>query len=228
MFSVNKAVLHAAFKDTVPVLTGYIVLGFAFGVLVTAHQFPVWLAPLMSITVYAGALQYLAVDLLANHIDFLSIAIATFLVNARHLFYGISLINQYKGTGWRKLYLIWGLTDETYSLVTANLHPQDKDYYWYVTILDHLYWISGCTLGGIAGTMLPFNTTGIDFALTALFIVIFTEQWLNTDKHFSAGLGIVATVICLLLFSTKNFLIPSIIIISIVLCFAKRYERRWK
>lgn len=228
MFSINKAVLHTAFKDTIPVLTGYIVLGFGFGVLLTAHHFPAWLTTFMSITMYAGAMQYLAVDLLYNHIDFLSIAIATFLVNARHLFYGISLINQYKDTGWRKLYLIWGLTDETYSLVTANLHPHDKDYYWYVTILDHLYWICGCTLGGIVGSMLPFNTTGIDFALTALFIVISTEQWLNTDKHFSAGLGIFATVICLFLFSAKNFLIPSIIIICIVLCFTRRYERRWK
>lgn len=119
-----------------------------------------------------------------------------------------------------------GLTDETYSLVTASIHPHDKDYYWYVTILDHLYWISGCTLGAIVGTVLPFNTTGIDFALTALFIVIFTEQWLNTDKHFSAGLGIVATALCLMLFDTKNFLIPSIIIICLILCFAKKYERR--
>lgn len=107
MLSINKAVLHTAFKNTIPVLTGYIVLGFGFGVLLAAHHFPAWLAPFMSITMYAGAMQYLAVDLLYNHIDFFSIGIATFLVNARHLFYGISLINQYKDTGWRKLYLIW-------------------------------------------------------------------------------------------------------------------------
>jgi len=224
---IDKELLKLTFKNTIPVLTGYLVLGFGFGVLIVSKGFPVWLAPLMSITMYAGALQYLAVDLLAQHIGYFSIAITTLLVNARHLFYGISLIEKYSKTGLGKIFLAFGLTDETYSLIASETNKEHSEkYYFYVTALNHLYWIIGGILGAVCGKMMPFNSTGIDFALTALFITIFVEQWINTDKHFSATTGLVSAFVCLLIFGTKNFLIPTMVIIGIALSFVRRYEER--
>lgn len=229
MLKFDFPVFQRAFKNTIPVLTGYLMLGFGFGVLLVSHQFPLWLAPFMSLTIYAGALQYLSVEMLANHVDYFTIAITTFLVNARHLFYGISLIEKYKRIYLPKIYLAFGLTDETYSLITCNSNENEtKEYYLYITLLNHIYWISGGLLGAVFGKIIPLNSKGIDFVLTALFIAIFTEQWINTDKHFSAVIGVLATLICLMFFDKKIFLIPSMILISIAIIWARRYETRKK
>lgn len=227
MLNFNFPVFRRAFKNTIPVLTGYLMLGFGFGVLLVSHQFPLWLAPFMSLTIYAGALQYLSVEMLANHTDYFTIAVTTFLVNARHLFYGISLIEKYKRIYLPKIYLAFGLTDETYSLIACSpTENESKEYYIYVTFLDHLYWISGGFLGAVFGKIIPFNSDGIDFVLTALFIAIFTEQWLNTDKHFSAVIGILATLICLIAFDKNYFLIPSMVLITLAIIWARRFEIR--
>ena len=220
-----KKVIKQAFVATLPVMAGYIVLGFGFGIILRASGFGILLAVAMSTFIYAGSMQYVAIDLLTGGASLITTALTTLMVNARHLFYGISMLEKYKGVGKRKGYLIFGLTDETYSLVcsdTIGLEGKElKDYYLLVTLLDHSYWIFGSVLGAIAGSLISFNTTGIDFALTALFITVFVEQWLSTKKHFSALIGVGASVLCLLIFGKDSFLIPTMLAIALLLCLYK-------
>lgn len=205
-----------AFIDTLPVMTGYLVLGTGFGILMDTNGFSFIHSLLMSVFIYAGSLQYIGISLLATNTSFISIALTSFLVNARHLLYGISMFSKYKNTGKRKPYLIFSLTDETYSLVSSS---KDKEYFFIVSILDHLYWITGTMLGSLISNVVSFNTEGLDFVLTALFIVIFIEQWLNSKDNFSALSGLLITSICLMIFGKDNFLIPSMIIIVVTLLF---------
>ena len=153
----------------------------------------------------------------------------TLIINARHFFYGFSLLDKYKGTGKAKPYMIFALTDETYSLVCTAKIPEgidEKKYYLFLSILDQLYWISGCTIGALLGTFIPFNSTGIDFAMTALFVVIFVEQWLSTKEHLPAILGAVTTLVCLFVFGAQYFIIPSMALIAVELViFRKRFEK---
>ena len=213
----NKRLLRTAFLDTVPVMTGYVFLGFGFGILMQQNGFGVLWAAAMSLFIYAGSMQYVTISLLTSGQSLLIAAMTAFVVNARHLFYGISMVDAYKGTGKKKPYLIFGLTDETYSLVSQLQIPEDvspKGYCFLVTLFDHFYWVFGTVLGSLAGSLLPINYEGVDFALTALFVTIFVEQWLSTKKHGPAIVGVVATVICLIVFGTDVFLIPSMIIIA--------------
>ena len=213
----NKNLLRTAFLDTVPVMTGYVFLGFGFGILMQQNGFGVLWAAAMSLFVYAGSMQYVAISLLTSGASLLTAAMTAFVVNARHLFYGISMVNVYKGLGKKKPYLIFGLTDETYSLVSQLQLPEGVSrggYCFLVTLLDHIYWISGTVLGSLAGTLLPINYEGVDFALTALFVTIFVEQWLSTKKHGPAIVGVAATVICLIVFGADVFLIPSMAVIA--------------
>ena len=224
-----KKVIKQAFVATLPVMAGYIVLGFGFGIILRASGFGILLAVAMSTFIYAGSMQYVAIDLLTGGASLITTALTTLMVNARHLFYGVSMLEKYKGVGKRKGYLIFGLTDETYSLVcsdTIGLEGKElKDYYLLVTLLDHSYWIFGSTLGAIAGSLISFNTTGIDFALTALFITVFVEQWLSTKKHFSALIGVGASVLCLLIFGKDSFLIPTMLVIALLLCLYKEKKK---
>ncbi len=217
-----KRVIRTALVDTIPVMTGYLALGFGFGIVLKAAGYGIPYALLMSVTVFAGAMQYVAVGLLAGGASFVTVALTTLMVNIRHLFYGISLLDKYKGTGWKKPYLAFGLTDETYSLVchdNATVPPEDKHrYYFFVTLFDHLYWITGCVLGSLAGTLVKFNSEGIDFVLTALFITIFLGQWRENKQHASALIGMVASAVCLLLFGGDSFLLPAMIVIAVALC----------
>ncbi len=213
----NKSLLRAAFLDTVPVMTGYVFLGFGFGILMHQSGFGVLWACAMSLLIYAGSMQYVAVSLLTSGAGLLVTAITTFVVNARHLFYGISMVDAYKGTGRKKPYLIFGLTDETYSLVSREQLPEGiskTGYCFWVTLFDHIYWVSGTLLGALAGRILPINFEGVEFALTALFVTIFVEQWLSTNHHEPAVIGVAATALCLMLFGKDVFLIPSMIIIA--------------
>ena len=224
-----KKVIKQAFVATLPVMAGYIVLGFGFGIILRASGFGILLAVAMSTFIYAGSMQYVAIDLLTGGASLITTALTTLMVNARHLFYGVSMLEKYKGVGKRKGYLIFGLTDETYSLVcsdTIGLEGKElKDYYLLVTLLDHSYWIFGSVLGAIAGSLISFNTTGIDFALTALFITVFVEQWLSTKKHFSALIGVGASVLCLLIFGKDSFLIPTMLVIALLLCLYKEKKK---
>lgn len=225
----RKRHLKAVFLDTVPVLTGYLFLGMGFGILLSENGYGVLWALAMSIFVFAGSGQYLAVSLLANSSGLLSAAIATLLVNARHLFYGISLLEKYKGTGKKKPYLIFALTDETYSLVTQNEPPEGMSRHSYcftVSMLDHIYWITGCTLGALVGQFIPINYEGIEFVLTALFVTMFVDRWLTNKDHFSAIVGACATLVSLLLFGSEFFLIPAMVLIALLLTLSPKTGRR--
>lgn len=225
----GKRTLKKAFKDSLPILAGYLALGIGFGVLLHSKGYSFLWALLMSCTIYAGAGQYAAVDLLSSGASLITTAVMTLIINARHFFYGFSLLDKYKGTGKAKPYMIFALTDETYSLVCTAKIPEgidEKKYYLFISILDQLYWISGCTIGALLGTFIPFDSTGIDFAMTALFVVIFVEQWLDTKEHLPAILGAATTLVCLFVFGAQYFIIPSMAFIAVELViFRKRFEK---
>lgn len=221
----KKNALRAAFLDTVPVMTGYVFLGFGFGILLHQSGYGVLWAGAMSLFIYAGSMQYMTVSLLTSGAGLLTAALTTLVVNARHLFYGISMVDAYKGAGRKKPYLIFALTDETYSLVSKNQVPEGISRHSYcllVSALDQVYWVAGSLLGSLAGSLLPFDFQGIEFVLTALFVTIFVEQWLSTKNHAPAVIGVVSTTVCLLLFGLDVFLIPSMIVIAAVLTVMRR------
>ena len=199
-------------------------MGIAFGLLLQSIGYgPIW-ALLMSLFIYAGSAQFLAVELLAAGATLTHIALLTFLLNFRHLFYGLSMIEKYRGTGIGKIYLIFGLTDETYALLTGYKTPEglsDKSYFFAVTLMNHLYWILGSVIGSVAGSIIPFDLTGIDFAMTALFAVLVVEQWKTNKNHIPAISGFVITVAALFIFGADNFLIPALIVMSVALLFMK-------
>ncbi|MBQ3010272.1 MAG: AzlC family ABC transporter permease [Oscillospiraceae bacterium] len=220
-----KKVFKPALIATLPVLTGYLVLGFGFGIIMKANGFGIGLTFAMSLLIYAGSMQYAAIGLFTGGASLLTVGLTTLMVNARHLFYGISMLDKYKHTGAAKPYLIFGLTDETYSLVCGDLPeiPEENrnDYYLLVTVLDQLYWVAGSVLGAAAGALLSFNSEGIDFALTALFLTVFTDQWLQTERHAPALIGVGVSVGSLLLFGADSFLIPAMLVIGVLLCLYK-------
>ena len=220
-----KANFRTAFPDTVPVMTGYLFLGFGFGILALQSGLSLWWAMAMSVFIYAGSMQFVAVTLLSGGTGLLTAALTTLAVNARHLFYGISMIDRYKGTGRKKPYLIFSLTDETYSLVSQGQPRQDGGrYYLLVSLLDQCYWVLGTLLGAAVGQLLPMNYEGIDFVLTALFVTIFVEQWLSTKNHLPALIGLGASVLCLILFGSSSFMIPSMGIIALLLLLTRGKE----
>lgn len=209
-----------AFVRSLPIMAGYIVLGLGFGVLLQSKSYGVGWALAMGGLIYAGSMQYVAIDLLAGGASLISAALMTLMVNARHLFYGISMLERYKDTGAVKPYLIFALTDETYSVVCSGDVPDGVDrkkYYFWVSLLDQFYWVVGCVAGALLGSVLPFDTTGIDFSMTALFLVVMVEQWRSTRDHTPALVGLGVSLVCLLIFGSSNFLIPSMIGITVVL-----------
>lgn len=221
----RKKTVALAFHDTIPVFAGYIVLGIGFGVMLRVNGYGVIWAFFMSIFMYAGAMQYAAVGILASGASVASTAVATVLINIRHIFYGISLLQKYKGLGIQKLYMIFALTDETYALVSGHDTPEHvsrKMYYFLVSLFDHCYWILGCCLGAILGSVLKINFEGIDFALTALFVSILIDQWLSTKNHVPVLIGMISTAVCLAVFGSENFLIPSMIVIVLILTLTKK------
>ena len=209
-----------AFVRSLPIMAGYIVLGLGFGVLLQSKGYGVGWALAMGGLIYAGSMQYVAIDLLAGGASLISAALMTLMVNARHLFYGISMLERYKDTGAAKPYLIFSLTDETYSVVCSGDVPDGVDrkkYYFWVSLLDQFYWVVGCVAGALLGSVLPFDTTGIDFSMTALFLVVMVEQWRSTCEHTPALVGLGVSLVCLLIFGSSNFLIPSMIGITVAL-----------
>ena len=221
----KRRALRAAFPHTIPVFTGYLVLGISYGVLITAKGFPFWMPMLTSLTIYAGSMEFVLVNILLGAFDLLQAFMMTIMVNARHLFYGLSMLDQYKSLGLKKLTLIYGLTDETFSIVCGIQPPEGIDKKWFmlfVTLLDHSYWFLGCTLGGLFGTVLDFNTKGIEFAMTAMFVVIFVEHWQKEKNHISALLGLVLPICCLLIFSAEHFMIPAMLSILAALTMLRK------
>lgn len=217
--------VKTAFIKSLSVMAGYLVLGIGFGILLKDAGYGLFWSFLMSFTIYAGSMQYVAVSLLTSGASLISAALTTLMVNARHLFYGVSMIDKYKDAGKKKPYLIFSLTDETYSLLCGEDYPEGEDRHWYsffISLFNQTYWVSGCVLGSILASVITFNTAGIDFSMTALFVTVFIEQWLTTKNHLPAIAGLICSVGCLLIFGADSFLIPTMIAITLVLSFCRK------
>ena len=216
----NRKTLSAAFPATVPVLMGYLAIGMAFGLMLQAEGYGVGWALAMSLTIYAGSGQYLGDSLLAAGDPMTQVAFLTLMINFRHLVYGLSMLEKFRGMGPRKLYMIFSLTDETYALLSSVRAPEgvrDHDFCFAVALLDHSYWIVGSVLGSLAGSALGFDTTGVDFAMTALFLVIAVGQWKAAGSHLPALLGAGITLVSLLLVGQEEMLLPALALIVIAL-----------
>ena len=223
VFPVNRRALSAAFPVTVPVLMGYLAIGIAFGLMLQEIGYNFIWAFFMSLTIYAGSGQYLGVTLLATAAGLGTVAVMTLLINFRHLVYGLSMLEKFRGMGWRKLYMIFSLTDETYALLSSAQAPIGVDprrFYFAIALLDQSYWILGSVIGGVAGALIPFSTEGVDFAMTALFVVIAVDQWQSCKKHLPALTGGAVTVVFLIVlgkfFGQDQMLLVSLAVI--VLC----------
>ena len=203
-------------------MAGYVVLGIGFGILLRGAGYGVLWAFAMSAFIYAGSMQYVGVSLLTGGASILTTALTTFMVNARHLFYSISMVDRYKDAGKYKPYMIFALTDETYSLLSDGEDPFGDEealnmYRFWVSLFDQSYWVTGCVLGSLLGAVIPFSAKGIEFSMTALFIASFTEQWLTTRDHLPALTGLLSTLACLVIFGAERFLIPAMLLITLIL-----------
>ena len=220
----NRKAIAAAFPITIPVLMGYLAIGVAFGLMLQSIGYGAPWALLMSLLIFAGSGQYLGVSLLAVGAPLSQVALLTFIINFRHLVYGLSLLEKFHGMGLRKGYMMFALTDETYALLSSAQPPEGvsaHDFYFCVALLNQSYWILGSVLGAVAGQLLGLDTTGVDFAMTALFIVIAIDQWRSYPRHLPALLGAGATLFCLVLFGAENMLLPALGIIVLVLTLAR-------
>ena len=214
-----KRAFQKAFPYTIPVLTGYLFIGIAFGVMFAEKGYSVWWAILMSLLVYAGSGQYLAVNFFVPGISFVQVIFMTLMVNIRHVFYGISLLDKVNRTGKKRWYMIFALTDETYSLLCTTNVPEgveEDKFLFAISFLDQSYWILGTIIGSVAKSLLPFNAEGIDFAMTALFVVIFVEQWMKKENRIPAAIGVIVAFAGRMIFGPDNFILPSMLVI--ILC----------
>ena len=225
----RKAFL-AAFPYTIPILTGFLFLGIAYGIYMNVSGFSPIYPILMSMAIFAGSMEFVTVDLLLGMFHPMSALILALMVNARHLFYGISMLDKYKNVGKKRWYLIFGMCDESFSINCTTEVPAGVDrgwVYFFVTLLNQCYWVCGAAIGGICGSLISFETEGLDFVMTALLVVIFLEQWMKEKDHTSGVIGIVLTVICLVVFGNKNFIIPSMLgILGVLTLMRGRLERR--
>lgn len=214
------AALKCAFPYTLPILAGFCFLGFTYGIYMNTSGFSFWYPMIMSLTIFAGSMEFVTANLLLGAFNPVQSLFMALMINARHLFYGISMLDKYKGTGFKKIYMIFGLCDESFSVnYTADI-PENIDRGWFmffVTLLNHFYWFFGSTLGGIFGSFLSFNTKGLDFVMTAMFVVIFTEQWAKEKSHINAFIGLGVSLASLLIFGAESFLLPAMAGIIIML-----------
>lgn len=221
----RRKALKAAFPCTIPIMTGFIFLGASYGIYANASGFSFVYPLIMSMLIYGGSLEFVAVEMLLSPFAPLQVFIMALLIQARHLFYGLSMLDKFKGLGWKKFYLIYGMCDETFSVnYTADI-PEDVDRGWFmffVTLLNQFYWVASATAGGIIGSLFKINTDGISFVMTAMFVVIFMDQWLKEDNHISSLIGLGVSLICLLIFGADSFMIPTMITIIVLLTVFRR------
>ena len=215
--------LRTAFPYTIPIFAGFWFLGLTYGIYMNVSGFSFWYPMIMSAVIFGGSLEFVTVNLLLGAFNPLQALTLALMIQARHLFYGISMLDKYKQTGWKKYYLIFGMCDESFSINYTAKIPDDVDKGWFmfwVTLLNQLYWVSGSTLCGLLGSLLTFNTQGLEFVMTAMFVVIFLEQWLKEKKHWTALIGLAASILCLVLFGADDFMIPAMVLIlaSLTLC----------
>ena len=219
------AAIRAAFPQTIPVLTGYLVLGIAYGVLMQTKGYGVPWVLLMCCLAYCGSMQFVAITLLTTAFDPIQAFLMSLMVNARHLFYGVSMLGKYRGMGWAKVPLVYTLSDETFSIVSSVEPPEGmraRDFYLAVSGLDYIYWVSGSVLGALAGKFIRFDTTGLDFALTGLFVVLFIEQVKNPENRRSGVIGMACTVAALAVFGADKLVIPAMILVLVVLLLGRK------
>ena len=212
--------VKAAFMKSLPVMAGYIILGIGFGILADHAGYGFLWVLAMSLLIFAGSMQYVGIGLLAGGASVLTVILTTVMVNARHLFYSISMLRYYRNAGPYKPYLIFSLTDETYSLLCDGKVPEGTDpdrYRFLVSLFNHSYWVLGSVIGSLISNILPFSSAGIEFSMTALFIASFTEQWITTQDHVPAITGLLGTLLCLVAFGPERFLIPAMLLITLLL-----------
>lgn len=219
------AAFRAAFPHTVPIFAGFLFLGMSYGILMKVSGFSFVYPLVMSLVIFGGSLEFVAVSMLMSSFAPLQTLLLTLMIQARHLFYGISMLDKFRGTGWKKLYLIFGMCDESFSVNCTAEPPEGVDrgkFMFAVTLLNQLYWVTGATAGGLIGGLIPFDTHGLEFVMTAMFVVIFLENWLKEKRHLPALIGMVVSVVCLLLFGADSFLIPTMIGILLLLTLIRR------
>ena len=217
--------LKCAFPHTIPIFAGFCFLGMTYGIYMKVSGFAFWYPMLMSLVIYGGSLEFVAVSMLLAPYAPMQAFLMTLMIQARHLFYGIAMLDKFRGMGWKKPYLIFGMCDETFSINCTAEIPEDVDrgwFYFFVTLLNQIYWVLGATAGGLVGGLIRFNTEGLDFVMTAMFVVIFLEQWRKEKRHDSAAVGMAASVVCLAIFGADNFLIPTMGCILAVLTALRR------
>ncbi len=220
----KRKAFKAALPYTLPICIGFIVLGMSYGFLMRSKGFPLIYPMLMSLFIFAGSMEFVTVNLLLSDFNPLHIFFLTLMVNARHIFYGISMLDKYKNCGWKKPYLIFGMCDETFTVNCAVTPPEDVDKGWFmffVTLLNQIYWVSGATLGALLGYIIHFDASGIEFVMTALFVVMFINQWEETKEHTPALMGLGCSLLCLVIFGSSNFIIPAMILIVLCLSLCK-------
>lgn len=220
-----KKAFRCAFPYTIPIMTGFIFLGMTYGIYMKLSGFSFVYPLVMSFAIFGGSLEFLAVTMLLSPFAPLQVLLMTIMVQARHLFYGITMLDRYRGMGWKKFYLIFGMCDETFSVNCTAEIPDDVDkgwFYLFVTFLNRFYWIASATFGGILGGLIKFDTKGLDFVMTAMFVVIFLDQWLKDKHHVSEWVGLISSVVCLVVFGADNFMIPTMVCILLFLSILRK------
>lgn len=227
--NLNRAPAWRAFRaaapQTLPVFAGYLVLGLGYGIYVQSLGLPVWLPPLMGTVVYGGSLEFVLASLLLGSFAPVSAFLMALMIQARHLFYGLTMLQRYRGYGLRSAYMIFAMSDETFSITCSAEPPEGVDKGWFmffITLLDQIYWVASAAMGAALGAVLPFSTEGVDFVMTAMFVVIFLNQWEKEKQHASAIIGIAAPLACLRIFGSGSFLIPSMVCILVALLLLRR------
>ena len=225
----NRAPVWRAFRaaapQTLPVFAGYLVLGLGYGIYVQSLGLPVWLPPLMGTVVYGGSLEFVLASLLLGSFAPVSAFLMALMIQARHLFYGLTMLQRYRGYGLRSAYMIFAMSDETFSITCSAEPPEGVDRGWFmffITLLDQFYWVASAAMGAALGAVLPFSTEGVDFVMTAMFVVIFLNQWEKEKQHASAVIGLAAPLVCLHIFGAGSFLIPSMVCILVALLLLRR------
>ena len=227
--NLNRAPVWRAFwaaaPQTLPVFAGYLVLGLGYGIYVQSLGLPVWLPPLMGTVVYGGSLEFVLASLLLGSFAPVSAFLMALMIQARHLFYGLTMLQRYRGYGLRSAYMIFAMSDETFSITCSAAPPEGVDRGWFmffITLLDQLYWVASAGLGAVVGSVLPFSTEGVDFVMTAMFVVIFLNQWEKEKQHVSALIGLLVPLVCLVLFGAGSFLLPAMACILVLLVALRR------
>ena len=223
---ISKETWKLAFVKSLPIMCSYFFLGAAYGIMMEETGFPWYVALLLSMTVYTGAFQFVLITFLSTGASLLTIAITALLMNSRQSFYSLTFLNDFKRMGKRKLYMIHSLTDETYAVnCTLELPRKEKeDTMFGVALLSHCYWMAATVAGAVLGQLIPFELEGIDFCMTALFVIIFMDQWKKASSHIPALAGLTCGIVCLLIFGQSSFILPALLLVSGILFFAGRRE----